>query len=420
MSEQLDSAELSVIDSSIFTDDSYFDYLLTCPNIEDADPFFPDEKFSDLPSWSSKSYTTSSFFQNLHDEIKDFVHYSRPTSYEILMRMRLLERLENILTHIFPNSKVFTYGSTYTGLYLPNADIDIVCIIQDVEACPSLAVNQVCGVLESHNFLHIQALTSAHVPIAKAIDPITKIKIDISFQAKSGVDSSRQVKKLTAENPASIPLYLVLKRFLQQRGLNDVFSGGLGSYGLFLSIIGFLKLYSVAFAYQSDGELNLGRLLLDYFDFYCFKFNSDSLGITLSNQNATIFPKHTHFTSDKQNLCIEDPTDETNDVCRGTYNWRKVLHAYELAYKHLVALSRNCTLHSGTILSSILWYSAQERRTRVQSVVCFMREEGVGLVQETAEKVSRLSVDVILEEFFKNKAHKTRRGAQYGQKRVKS
>jgi len=43
------------------------------------------------------------------------------------------------------------------------------------------------------------------------------------------------------EFPALPYLVLVLKQFLNQRDLNDVYSGGLGSYSLILLIVSFFQ-----------------------------------------------------------------------------------------------------------------------------------------------------------------------------------
>jgi len=43
------------------------------------------------------------------------------------------------------------------------------------------------------------------------------------------------------EFPALPSLVLVLKQFLNQRDLNDVYTGGLGSYSLILLIVSFFQ-----------------------------------------------------------------------------------------------------------------------------------------------------------------------------------
>jgi hypothetical protein len=48
--------------------------------------------------------------------------------------------------------------------------------------------------------------------------------------------SSSKVKDLSKEFPQLVPLTLILKRFLAHRNLDDPYTGGLSSYGLFLMV----------------------------------------------------------------------------------------------------------------------------------------------------------------------------------------
>jgi non-canonical poly(A) RNA polymerase PAPD5/7 len=45
-------------------------------------------------------------------------------------------------------------------------------------------------------------------------------------------------------------LVLVLKQFLLQRDLNEVFTGGIGSYSLFLMAVSFLQVRLLLFCYS--------------------------------------------------------------------------------------------------------------------------------------------------------------------------
>lgn len=66
-----------------------------------------------------------------------------------------------------------------------------------------------------------------------------------------------------ADLPPLRPLCLVLKIFLQQRELNEVFTGGIGSYALLAMIMAHLQLHA-SWTTGRDNELegNLGVLLV--------------------------------------------------------------------------------------------------------------------------------------------------------------
>lgn len=84
-------------------------------------------------------------------------------------------------------------------------------------------------------------LDKASVPIIKLTDKETDIKVDISFNMSNGVKSAELIKDYKRRFPVLDKLVLVLKQFLLQRDLNEVFTGGISSYSLILMTISFLQ-----------------------------------------------------------------------------------------------------------------------------------------------------------------------------------
>ena len=70
------------------------------------------------------------------------------------------------------------------------------------------------GVAEA---LSMKVIDRATVPIVKMRDMLTDIKVDISFNMKTGVESVSLIKEFIREFPALEPLVLLLKQFLLQR-----------------------------------------------------------------------------------------------------------------------------------------------------------------------------------------------------------
>lgn len=87
----------------------------------------------------------------------------------------------------------------------------------------------------------IKVLDKASVPIVKLTDKETEIKVDISFNMNSGVKSAELIKSFKRRFPVLDKLVMVLKQFLLQRDLNEVFTGGISSYSLILMTISFLQ-----------------------------------------------------------------------------------------------------------------------------------------------------------------------------------
>lgn len=186
------------------------------------------------------------------------------------------------------------------------------------------------GIAEPHS---VRVLDKASVPIIKLTDRETQVKVDISFNMQSGVQSAELIKKYKQEFPLLEKLVLVLKQFLLQRDLNEVFTGGISSYSLILMCISFLQLHPRQIHAETD---NLGVLLLEFFELYGRKFNYMKIGISIKNGGRYI-PKE-----DLQRdmidghrpslLCIEDPLTPGNDIGRSSYGALQVKQAFEYAY----------------------------------------------------------------------------------------
>lgn len=79
------------------------------------------------------------------------------------------------------------------------------------------------------------------VPIIKVTEANTEIRLDISFNMTNGVGSAELILRYLEKYPCLRYLAMVLKQFLLQRDLNEVWTGGIGSYSLILMIVSFLQ-----------------------------------------------------------------------------------------------------------------------------------------------------------------------------------
>ncbi|KAI9590076.1 hypothetical protein GQX74_008244 [Glossina fuscipes] len=268
----------------------------------------------------------------LHQEIEQFYNYVLPTPTEHAIRNEVVQRIEAVVHSIWPSALVEIFGSFRTGLFLPTSDIDLVVIgLWDKMPLRTLETELIArGIAEPHS---VRVLDKASVPIIKLTDRETQVKVDISFNMQSGVQSAELIKKYKQEFPLLAKLVLVLKQFLLQRDLNEVFTGGISSYSLILMCISFLQLHPRQVHADTD---NLGVLLLEFFELYGRKFNYMKIGISIKNGGRYI-PKE-----DLQRdmidghrpslLCIEDPLTPGNDIGRSSYGALQVKQAFEYAY----------------------------------------------------------------------------------------
>jgi len=79
------------------------------------------------------------------------------------------------------------------------------------------------------------------VPIVKLTEKKSEVKVDISFNMQNGVRSAKLICEFKERFPVLAPLVMVLKHFLLERDLNEVFTGGISSYSLILLTISFLQ-----------------------------------------------------------------------------------------------------------------------------------------------------------------------------------
>ncbi|XP_069814385.1 terminal nucleotidyltransferase 4A isoform X2 [Dendropsophus ebraccatus] len=245
--------------------------------------------------WKTREYSLG--INGLHEEIIDFYDFMSPQLEEAAMRREVVNRIEVIIKDLWPSADVQIFGSFSTGLYLPTSDIDLV--VFGMWDHPPLQLLE-------------QALRKQNVAepgSIKVLDKATKYSL--------------------------LPyLILVLKQFLLQRDLNEVFTGGISSYSLILMAISFLQLHPRIDARRANE--NLGMLLIEFFELYGRNFNYLKTGIRIRDGGAYIAKEEIMKAMANgyrpSMLCIEDPLLPENDVGRSSYGAVQVQQAFDYAY----------------------------------------------------------------------------------------
>ncbi|XP_047218167.1 terminal nucleotidyltransferase 4A-like [Girardinichthys multiradiatus] len=290
--------------------------------------------------WKTRRYSPG--VNGLHEEIMDFFNFMSPRPEEEAMRRDVVNRIESVIKDLWPTAQVEIFGSFSTGLYLPTSDIDLVVFgkwdhppLQDLEQ--ALRKHNVAG-----NY-PIKVLDKATVPIIKLTDHETKVKVDISFNVETAVKTAQFIKSYLKKYTVLPPLIFVLKQFLLQRDLNEVFTGGISSYSLILMAISFLQLHPRIDTRRTN--INLGILLIEFFELYGRDFNYMKMGIQVKNGGAYLSKEDMLQAMDHGNwpsmLCIEDPVQPGNDVGRSSYGVLQVKQVFDFAYmvlNHSVSL----------------------------------------------------------------------------------
>lgn len=147
----------------------------------------------------------------------------QPTLTEHALRESVIDRFESVVLQLWPNAYFKLYGSFSIGLALPDSDIDIMVLgITDPSYLQSLKAT-----LETSNITEPNSVVirdkNVRIPIIEFVDLESQINIDIKFKDDPSVNFSDLVDE--RKHKAFLKLMFVLKQFLKQRDLNDVFTG---------------------------------------------------------------------------------------------------------------------------------------------------------------------------------------------------
>ncbi|BBN04554.1 non-canonical poly(A) RNA polymerase PAPD5/7 [Marchantia polymorpha subsp. ruderalis] len=303
----------------------------------------------EVPPWARTGATHGTWFRSpflqLHQEIVDFCNFVTPTEKEQKIRDDAVQRVREVVMSIWPSCQVKVFGSFATGLYLPTSDVDVV-ILESGCQVPQDGLKALAKALNRKNLVkNLQVIGKARVPIVKFVEADSNIPFDISFDVANGPEAADFIREAMINLPPLKPLCMVLKIFLQQRELNEVYTGGIGSYALLVMLLTHLQMHPSRKNFNSRGEpcpleSNLGVLLVDFFDFYGRALNVRDVGISCRS-GGRFFCKRSRGFADNGRpflLSVEDPQKPDNDIGKNSYNVTKVRSAFVLAHRLLTKL----------------------------------------------------------------------------------
>lgn len=226
----------------------------------------------------------------LHREICDFYDFVRPQQYEQKVREALLQRLQTFVRDRL-QCELFAFGSFAAGLYLPNADMDLVVISNEYL---NSGLKVAC---QSHKNMHkfatqlrvsrvakeesVEVIVHAKVPLIKFVDRITSIKVDLSFENQTGLIANSTFLTWKTQFPAMPILVTVIKQFLMMRGLNEVVNGGLGGLSVTCLVTSLLQNMPRVQTRELTPENHLGEMLIEFLDFYGNQLDISRTGIVM-------------------------------------------------------------------------------------------------------------------------------------------
>ncbi|EJD02267.1 uncharacterized protein FOMMEDRAFT_141374 [Fomitiporia mediterranea MF3/22] len=277
----------------------------------------------------------------MHKEVEAYLKYVSPTPVEHEVRWMVVQLISSSIKRVYSDSEVLPFGSFGTKLYLPQGDIDLVvqsrtlASFEKVTALKSLAnIVKRTGLADK-----VTIISQARVPIIKFTTLYGRFAVDISMNQSNGVKTGDMINRFLNEFPALRAIVLIVKSFLKQRNLNEVYSGGLGSYAIVCLAVSHLQMHPKVRRAEINSAKNLGVLTLEFFELYGKYFNYNNTGISLRH-GGSYFGKQERGWRDYNKpylLCIEDPGDISNDISRGSYGIKRVKQTFAGAYDMMLS-----------------------------------------------------------------------------------
>ncbi|KAI9650082.1 hypothetical protein NHQ30_000095 [Ciborinia camelliae] len=311
----------------------------------------------DSTPWLQDHSDTSNMGLWLHKEIMDFYHYVKPRKFEEVIRQKLLVDLKNNFRRYFRDADILAFGSFPAGLYLPTADMDVVMVSDEYMDGGYAKYNhkkyiwKVASYVEKDrlNIGKVEVISKAKVPLAKWVDAVTGLKIDMSFENDTGLIANKTFQDWKLQFPAMPILVTIIKHLLAMRGLNEPVNGGIGGFSVTCLVVSLLQNMPQVKSATMLPEHHLGEVLMEFFDLYGNEFNARTTGISVnppklfSKQSAArnVVYKDVHA----QKFSILDPNKPDNDIAGGSSNTAGIQNCFSAAYSALQQ-SMNTLQHS--------------------------------------------------------------------------
>ena len=356
----------------------------------------------DLPPWMPHyvNRQRTNHMVALHNEMVGFCTLMEPRPEEMKQREELVTRFTTLAKKIFEDCEVQVFGSQATGLCLPTSDIDIAIQLNEgdvepvsaagdgggddtkTEGKPRVSKEQELKDMENwdapsgtplerlaaalreewfDDLTYLEVIPNTRVPLVKFTHGPSSIQIDVCFNQKTGVQAAQLMHRYMDALPPLRPLTFVLKYFLAARGLNQPYSGGMGSFMLQMMIVSFLQHREREFAYnRMPVNYNLGALLLDFLELYSMDFNFITVGVSV-RFDGYYFPKGA---TDRRpafwqpsrpfSFAMENPFEPTMDVGAPSFRLSWIQRALEIAFKTVLSHVSEPAQQSISVLASIL------------------------------------------------------------------
>ncbi|KAG8954452.1 hypothetical protein FRC04_011779 [Tulasnella sp. 424] len=275
--------------------------------------------------------------EQLNYEVMACVDYMSAQVEEHEVRRMVIEEIRRAIRKTVPTATVTPFGSFGTNMYLPGGDLDLVVVIPDMENDVKQTLREIArGLRKQQVAKNMIVIDKAKVPIIKFNSATGGFAVDISINQTNGIRAAQLINGFVEHYPGLRYLVMIIKMFLARKGMNEVRTGGLGSYSTVCLVLSFFQMHPKIRNGEIDPMENLGVLLVEFFELYGHYFNYHEVGISLHN-GGMYYSKQKKGYPTTLKLSIEDPQDLSNDVSGGSYEMPAIRKLFAAAFESLTS-----------------------------------------------------------------------------------
>lgn len=171
----------------------------------------------------------------LHRQLLRLALYLKPDADEHAARDALVRRVRTLVQRVCPAEPLAQrYGSEALGLAAFTSDIDMCIAIGASRSRRSATLRWIGAALRQTTWAsRVDVREMARVPIINFTDRSSGLELDISLER---CETTELVELLRSDYTALEPLAVILKVLLEQADLNAPYTGGIGSFKLYVLI----------------------------------------------------------------------------------------------------------------------------------------------------------------------------------------
>lgn len=273
------------------------------------------------------TFKDKEFLESLNNSLISYSNKLFLTRQCVEIRKIILFKTKQLLSRLFEDFEMQTFGSFATDLSLPTSDVDITISLDGQNV-----LYQISEALKAEkwvSFTSVKYIADAKVPVIKFTSKqwFGGLQVDIVQRKPDGAVDL--VNRWREKYPNLQRLVLILKQWLIWKQLDIPFEGGLGGFALINMIVAVISQDT-----SSDHDVSLARQFLKFFQVFGEKFNfyenaiSLDRGAVIKKSALSLAQKQEMLKFTNDGLLIIDPLNPFNNVTKGLFRFPFLIHEF--------------------------------------------------------------------------------------------